>query len=83
VYTAHYIVQVDKHKNQVDSNDSEINCIAQKHASDMAKMREEYRGLQEHYDVKVEEYRVLMDIKVQLDREIATYGAFMKKLSVV
>jgi lamin B len=53
--------------------------MAQKHASDVAAMREERRALQENYDAQIEEYRVLMDIKVQLDQEIATYRALLQE----
>lgn len=53
--------------------------MTQKHASDMANMREERRALQEDYDRQLEEYRVLMDLKVQLDQEIATYRALLQE----
>lgn len=53
--------------------------MTQKHASDIASMREERRALQESYDKQIEEYRVLMDLKVQLDQEIATYRALLQE----
>ena len=53
--------------------------MAQKHASDIARYNEELRSLREDYEVKIKEYEVLMDLKVQLDQEIATYRILLQE----
>lgn len=53
--------------------------IVQKHSNDMARMTEELRTLRESYDIQIREYEVLMDLKVQLDQEIATYRALLQE----
>lgn len=70
---------IEKIECQLDIKDNEISRMTQKHASDIASMREERRALQESYDKQIEEYRVLMDLKVQLDQEIATYRALLQE----
>lgn len=37
----------------------------------------ELRQLRESYEVKIKEYEELMDIRIQLDQEIATYRALL------
>ena len=37
----------------------------------------ELRQLRESYEVKIKEYEELMDLRVQLDQEIATYRALL------
>ena len=73
------VLQLERLEALLDTKDAEISRMTQKHASDMAVMREERRALQESYDAQIEEYRVLMDLKVQLDQEIATYRALLQQ----
>lgn len=40
---------------------------------------EELRTLRENYEVKIREYEQLMDVKVELDQEIATYRALLQE----
>lgn len=42
-------------------------------------MMDELRALRENYDIQMREYEVLMDLKVQLDQEIATYRALLQE----
>lgn len=53
--------------------------MSQKHASDMASTSEQLRMLRESYEVQMREYEALMDLKIQLDHEIATYRALLQE----
>lgn len=53
--------------------------VVQKHSNDMARMTEELRALRESYEAQIKEYEALMDLKVQLDQEIATYRALLQE----
>ena len=45
----------------------------------MARLSEELRALRENYEQKIREYEELMDLKIQLDQEIATYRALLQE----
>lgn len=64
---------------QLDMKDNEITRMSQKYSSDIAHLTDDLRALRESYDVKIREYEVLMDLKVQLDQEIATYRALLQE----
>ena len=53
--------------------------MTQLHASVVAQHNSEMRTLRESYDIQIEEYKALMDLKVQLDQEIATYRALLQE----
>ncbi len=59
--------------------DSEISRLVQKHTSELRSMSEQIQALRENYDAQLREYEALMDIKVQLDQEIATYRALLQE----
>ena len=40
---------------------------------------EELRELRASYELKIREYEELMDIRIQLDQEIATYRALLQE----
>ena len=40
---------------------------------------EELRELRASYELKIREYKELMDIRIQLDQEIATYRALLQE----
>ena len=63
----------------MDYKDNELARQTQKHAQDVAHYNEELRSLREEYEVKIKEYEVLMDLKVQLDQEIATYRLLLQE----
>ncbi len=63
----------------MDYKDNEISRMAQKYAGDVSRYNEDLRALREDYEVKIKEYEVLMDLKVQLDQEIATYRALLQE----
>ncbi len=58
---------------------NEIGCLHSQHADEIDLMRKELRELSENYEAKIREYEQLMDIKVQLDQEIATYRALLQE----
>ena len=45
----------------------------------MARLSEELRSLRDSYEAKIREYEELMDVKIQLDQEIATYRALLQE----
>ena len=71
--------QIEKLEGQLDYKDNEIARITQKHSSDVARLTDELRTLRESYEIQIREYEVLMDLKVQLDQEIATYRALLQE----
>ena len=72
-------LQVEKLEGQLDAKDNEIAHLVQKHASEVSRLNQELRALREDYDAKIREYEALMDLKVQLDQEIATYRALLQQ----
>ena len=72
-------MQVEKLEGQLDFKDGELARVAQKHASEIARLAEDLRMLRESYEIKIKEYEELMDVKVQLDQEIATYRALLQE----
>ena len=55
----------------------ELDRCRRQHSDEMARRAEELRLLRESYEVKIREYEELMDVKVQLDQEIATYRVLL------
>ena len=53
--------------------------MSQRHSNEISHMTEELRALRESYEHKIREYEELMDLKVQLDQEIATYRALLQE----
>ena len=45
----------------------------------MSRLVAELRQLRDNYETKIREYEELMDIRVQLDQEIATYRALLQE----
>lgn len=72
-------VQIEKLEAQVDAKDNEIAHLVQKHSAELARLNQDLRSLRESYDAKIREYEALMDLKVQLDQEIATYRALLQQ----
>jgi aspartate ammonia-lyase len=52
-------------------------CARQGHTEEVSKLIAELRDLRESYEIKIREYEQLMDIRIQLDQEIATYRALL------
>jgi len=74
-----FILQIEKLEGQLDVKDGELAALTQRHSSDIARLNEELRSLRENYDAQIREYELLMDLKVQLDQEIATYRALLQE----
>ena len=51
----------------------------QQHSEEVARLSEELRTLRDNYELKIREYEELMDLKIQLDQEIATYRALLQE----
>ena len=73
------LLQIEKLEGQLNYKDDEISRMSQKHAGDMANMGEQLRTLRESYEMQMKEYEALMDLKIQLDHEIATYRALLQE----
>ncbi|CAI8009086.1 Lamin-C [Geodia barretti] len=59
------------------SKEEELVSARQSHTEEVSKLVAELRGLRESYETKIREYEELMDIRIQLDQEIATYQALL------
>lgn len=53
--------------------------MRQRHSSEVSRLTEDLRSLRTTYDAKFKEYEELLDVKVQLDQEIATYRALLEE----
>ena len=72
-------MQIERLDNQLRSKDEELSHLRQQHSEEVARLSEELRSLRDSYEVKIQEYEELMDIKIQLDQEIATYRALLQE----
>ena len=59
------------------SKEEELVSSRQQHTEEVARLVAELRQLRESYEAKIKEYEELMDIRIQLDQEIATYRALL------
>ena len=53
--------------------------MRQLHSEEVARLSEELRSLRDSYEAKIRDYEELMDVKIQLDQEIATYRALLQE----
>ena len=53
--------------------------MRQLHGEEVSRLVEELRELRASYELKIREYEELMDIRIQLDQEIATYRALLQE----
>lgn len=72
-------MQVEKLASQLRGKDEELTRLRQEHSAEVARLSEELRTLRSKYEVKINEYEELMDLKVALDQEIATYRALLQE----
>ena len=72
-------VQVEKLDSQLRMKDEELSQLRQAHSDEVSHLSEELRALRERYEHKIQEYEELMDLKIQLDQEIATYRALLQE----
>jgi chromosome segregation ATPase len=59
------------------AKEEELINARQGHTEEVSCLVAELRQLRESYEVKIKEYEELMDIRIQLDQEIATYRALL------
>ncbi len=52
--------------------------MRRQHTEEMSQKLDELRTVRDRYEIKIHEYEELMDLKVQLDQEIATYRALLQ-----
>ena len=77
VHAPIFVFQNEKLEALLRDKDEELNRIRRQHSDDMSRRLEELRQLRESYELKMQEYEQLMDVKIQLDQEIATYRALL------
>ena len=59
------------------AKEEELITARQSHTEEVSHLVAELRELGESYEVKIREYEELMDLRIQLDQEIATYRALL------
>ncbi|XP_064390888.1 lamin-B2-like [Halichondria panicea] len=70
---------IEKLECALRDKDDELGRVCRQHTDDMSQTMDELRTTRESYEVKIREYEQLMDLKVQLDQEIATYRALLQE----
>lgn len=58
--------------------DRQLELERARHAEDLASLEQEMARLREEMALQLREYATLMDIKITLDHEIATYRALLE-----
>ena len=69
--------QIDKLETTIRDLKDELDRCRRQHSKEMEERTEELLLLRERYEAKIREYEELMDVKVQLDQEIATYRVLL------
>ena len=59
--------------------DDQLSRLEQDYGDQIGQLTEERRVLRNNYDEKLKEYEQLLDLKLQLDHEIATYRALLQE----
>lgn len=72
-------LQIERLDSQLRAKDEELARLRQLHSEEVARLSEELRSLRDNYEAKIREYEELMDVKIQLDQEIATYRALLQE----
>ena len=75
----HCPLQNDRLEAALRQKEEENSRLRLQHGTEMTQIMEELRELRANYEVKIKDYQELMDIKVQLDQEIATYRALLQE----
>ena len=71
--------QCDKATTMLREKDEELSMARRQHSDEVARLVAELRDLRGNYEQKIKEYEELMDIRIQLDQEIATYRALLQE----
>lgn len=69
--------KVEKLESALRDKDAELARVRQSHTAEVTRLLDELRELRANYELKIREYEELMDIKINLDQEIATYRALL------
>lgn len=69
--------KVEKLEVTLRDKDAELARTRQAHTAEVTCLLDELRELRASYELKIREYEELMDIKINLDQEIATYRALL------
>ena len=72
-------LQIERLDGQLRAKDEELAHLRQLHSEEVARLSEELHSLRDSYEAKIREYEELMDVKIQLDQEIATYRALLQE----
>jgi len=73
------IVKIDRLENTVRTKEEELSNERTRHQSSVTMYVSQLRDLRVDYEDKIKEYENLMDIKVALDQEIATYRSLLEE----
>ena len=66
-------------ENTLREKEQELGLIKQRHSDDMSRLMDEMRQLRENYNEKIREYEALLDLRIQLEQEIATLSALLQE----
>ena len=69
--------QIEEKEKTIRVLKDEPDRCRRQHSKEMEERDEELLLLRERYEAKIREYELLMDVKVQLDQEIATYRVLL------
>lgn len=73
------LLKMDRLENSLRAKDDELATERSKHQSSITLYVSQLRELRIEYDEKIKEYENLMDVKVALDQEIATYRSLLEE----
>lgn len=71
--------KMDRLENSIRAKDDELSAERSKHQNSVTMYVSQLRDLRIEYDDKIKEYENLMDVKVALDQEIATYRSLLEE----
>lgn len=71
--------KIDRLENSIRAKEDELSTERSKHQSSVTLYVNQLRDLRIEYDDKIKEYENLMDVKVALDQEIATYRSLLEE----
>ena len=73
------LLQKDRLEILVREKTEDLSLVKEKHAEEISQVMEEMRTLRINYEEKIKEYEELLDLRVQLEQEIATLSALLQE----
>lgn len=73
------LAKIDRLENSIRVKEDELSTERSKHQNSVTMYVSQLRELRIEYDDKIKEYENLMDVKVALDQEIATYRSLLEE----